>query len=74
VAFVPWVVLGVVYCLGLLWGPRDADPYEMRGRRIAASVYVVAVVLAAWFFFPIWWGQVVPAGELPLRRWLVSWY
>ena len=26
VAFVPWVVLAVTYCLGLLLGPRDASP------------------------------------------------
>ena len=74
VAFLPWVVLGVVYCLGLMLGPPGRDPLDHRPRRIVAVTYVIAVVMAMWFFFPIVAGQVVPAGELPLRRWLASWY
>ena len=40
----------------------------------ASDSPLVAVVMAMWFFFPIVAGQVIPAGELPLRRWLTSWY
>ena len=74
VAFLPWVVLGVVYCLGLLIGPPTVDVERRRARLVAAGAYVLVVVMAGWFFFPITGGEVIPAGQLGLRRWLTSWF
>jgi len=75
VAFLPWVVLGVTYCLGLLIGPAgEALTDYRRRRRLLAGAYVVAAVLAGWFFYPIVAGDPIPSGELGLRRWLVSWF
>jgi dolichyl-phosphate-mannose--protein O-mannosyl transferase len=74
VAFLPWMIFGVTYCLGLVIGPADGDPERRRRRTALAGAYVVAVVLAGWYFYPITAGEVIPAGGLELRRWLTSWF
>lgn len=74
VAFLPWVVLGVTYCLGMLIGAPQSERWARQGPRAVAGCYVVACVLLAWFFYPVLTGQVIPSGNLALRRWLVSWF
>jgi dolichyl-phosphate-mannose-protein mannosyltransferase len=74
VAFVPWVVLGVTYCLGLAIGPADGDPERRDRHVVVAGAYVVLVVLVGWYFYPITAGEVLPGGDLELRRWLTSWF
>jgi dolichyl-phosphate-mannose-protein mannosyltransferase len=74
VAFVPWVVLAVTYCIGLLLGPPDAP---RRRRRIAGAVaggYLTACVLAFWFFYPVLAARTIPQGSIDLRDWFPSWY
>lgn len=79
VAFVPWVVLTLVYVLGLLVGPRvDADgtARDRRARRwtvVAVGVFVALVVAAGAFFYPVWAGWVIPWEQWHLRMWLPTW-
>jgi dolichyl-phosphate-mannose--protein O-mannosyl transferase len=73
VAFVPWMVLAVTYCLGLIIGPRHGPP---RRRRIAAAVagsYVFVAVMMFWFFYPVLAGRLIPHGSWALRMWFPSW-
>lgn len=78
VAFVPWVVLTLVYVLGLLVGPRP-DParrHEVRAHRravIAVGVFVAVVVAVSAFFYPVWAGWVVPWQQWHIRMWLPTW-
>jgi dolichyl-phosphate-mannose--protein O-mannosyl transferase len=74
VAFAPWVVLIVVYCLGLVLGPPGASERRRRRGALAAGSYVLAAVLAFWFFFPIFSGRTVPQSSIDLRDWFPSWY
>ena len=71
IAFAPWVVLALVYVLGLLLQSRD-DAQRRRG--IAATVAVTLVVLAvSAFFYPVWTAWVVPYDFWHLHMWLRSW-
>jgi dolichyl-phosphate-mannose-protein mannosyltransferase len=73
VAFVPWVVLAVTYCLGLLVGPRDRPAAGRRPAVLAAGSYVFVTVLTFWFFYPILAAQVIPHAGWALRMWFPSW-
>jgi dolichyl-phosphate-mannose--protein O-mannosyl transferase len=74
VAFVPWVVLTLVYVLGLIIGP--ARPGDERGRRGAlwgVGIFVVLVVAVGMFFYPVWTAQTIPYTQWHIRMWLPSW-
>jgi dolichyl-phosphate-mannose--protein O-mannosyl transferase len=78
VAFVPWVVLAVTYCLGLLLTPGaprtpGAAGPPGRGRAVLAAAVVLAAVLAFWYFYPVLSAQVVPHETWRGRMWLPSW-
>lgn len=78
VAFVPWVVLTLVYVLGLLVGPASPDDSERdrRGRRravIGVGLFVALVVAAGAFFYPVWAAWVVPWQQWHIRMWLPTW-
>ena len=73
VAFVPWVVLALTYCLGLLLGPRSASRERRRyGGMAAGAIVVTAVVMFAWFH-PIYVAQLIPQPSWADRMWLPSW-
>jgi dolichyl-phosphate-mannose-protein mannosyltransferase len=74
VAFVPWMVLAVTYCLGLVLGPTTASPDRRRAAALAAGGYVLASVLVFWFFYPVLAGRTIPTTDLALRHWLTSWF
>ncbi|MDQ0424507.1 MULTISPECIES: dolichyl-phosphate-mannose--protein mannosyltransferase [Cellulomonas] len=79
VAFVPWVVLTLVYVLGLLVGPRvepDGTARERRARRatvVAVGVFVAVVAGVGLFFYPVWAGWVIPWQQWHVRMWLPTW-
>lgn len=73
VVFVPFVVLALTYCLGLVLGPRDAPaPRRFAGAFAAGTVVVAAVVLLAWFW-PIHVAELIPYSQWRMRMWLASW-
>lgn len=79
VAFVPWVVLTLVYVLGLLVGPavgEDGTARDVRARRwtiAAVGVFVAVVVAAGLFFYPVWAAFVIPWEQWHIRMWLPTW-
>ncbi len=73
VAFVPWVVLGVVYVLGLIAGPRNATPERRRTGLIIVGAYVVLAVAAFVFFYPVYTAELIPYDHWRWRMWLPSW-
>lgn len=69
IAFAPWVVLTLVYALGMLL----RHPARRRtGLTLAAAVVVVVVAVSA-FFYPIWTGWTVPYDFWHVHMWLRSW-
>jgi dolichyl-phosphate-mannose--protein O-mannosyl transferase len=73
VAFVPWVVLGLTYVVGLLLGPvAAARRRRLRGAVLAGGIVVLAVLAFA-FFYPVLSGEVIPRTAWQDRMWLQSW-
>ena len=71
VVYVPFVVMAVALTLGAIArGLRTRPPW------IPAAIiggYLLAVVLAAWWFYPIWTAEVIPYDAWRLRMWLPTW-
>ena len=73
VAFVPFVVLTVVYCLGLVAGPVTA-PVWRRQLGVGLSGGMLAVSIAMFgFFYPIYVAWVVPYDFWRIHMWFPSW-
>jgi dolichyl-phosphate-mannose--protein O-mannosyl transferase len=73
VAFVPWLVLGVTYVLGLVIGRSDATGRRRTIGAAIAGTYVVSCVLLFFFFWPVYTAQVIPYAEWARRMWFPSW-
>ena len=73
VAFVPYVVLALTMVLGMVLGPGAAPAARRRWGAAVAGALVVAAVLGAAFFWPVWTGQVVPTEHWRWRMWFSSW-
>jgi dolichyl-phosphate-mannose--protein O-mannosyl transferase len=74
VAFVPWVVLGVTYCLALILGSRNASAQRRRTGAMTAGTYLFLTVVVFWYFFPILAARTIPQAAIDVRDWLPSWY
>ena len=73
VVYVPFTVLGLTYALGLVLGPPDASPRRRAvGAGCAGGVVVAALLAAAWFW-PVWTGETIPYEAWRDRMWLPSW-
>ena len=71
VVYVPFVVMAVTLTLGAI-----ARGLRNRPRWVPALLiggYVLAVVLAAWWFYPIWSADVITYDAWRARMWLPTW-
>nr|WP_240896007.1 phospholipid carrier-dependent glycosyltransferase [Kineococcus siccus] len=85
VVFVPFLVLALVYVLGLVLGPdpgtavlragvsAEAAVRRRRWGALVAGLVVVACVACFAFFWPIYTAQVIPYSAWQRRMWLPSW-
>ncbi len=73
VVFVPFVVMAVAMTLGSLLGPADAPARSRRDRAVAVTFLVLAMVLAAWWMYPVWSGEVIPYEAWRMRMWFSTW-
>lgn len=73
VVFAPYVVLAVVFLLGLMLGAPEASARRRRHGMLAVGGIVVACVAMFVFFWPIYTAQVMPFNSWDLRMWLPSW-
>lgn len=73
VAFVPFLVLGLTLCLGLVLGGADASPRRRQwGAAVVGAYLLLAVANFAWLL-PVLSAQVVPYAEWARRMWWRSW-
>ncbi len=73
VVFIPFVVMAIALLLRTILGTAKDST---RRRRIGAAItggYLIAVVLAAWWFMPIWTAQELTPEAWKLRIWFPSW-
>jgi dolichyl-phosphate-mannose--protein O-mannosyl transferase len=70
IAFTPFVVLALVYGLGILVGPSKVSPARKRRGVIIAGTVVVLALAAAAYFWPIWTGETITRGYWYSHMWL----
>ena len=73
VAFLPWVVLALTYCLGLVLGPAAASPRRRTWGAGLAGAYVLLVAMNFFWLYPVLTAQVVPYTAWAARMWFGSW-
>lgn len=73
IVFAPWVVLTLVYVIGLVVGPKDLDPRERRWAIIGSGVLVALIVGVSAFFYPLWSAWIVPYDFWHSHMWLQTW-
>ncbi|RJT80941.1 phospholipid carrier-dependent glycosyltransferase [Arthrobacter cheniae] len=73
VAFEPFLVLSLVYCLGLVLGGPGADRARRRRGLVLVGVFLAAAVALSAFFMPIWTAEIITYGQWRMRMWLPSW-
>jgi dolichyl-phosphate-mannose--protein O-mannosyl transferase len=71
--FLPFLVLAITLCLGLIIGPARASlPRRALGAAIAGT-YVLAVLILFWYFYPILAGQIIPYPSWLSHMWYHGW-
>jgi len=73
VAFVPFLVLSITLCLGLVLGPVHASARRRAVGAAVAGAYVLAVLLNFAYLYPVLAGQVIPYSEWLARMWYHGW-
>ncbi len=69
----PFLVMAVAMTLGTIIGPSDASGRRRRDGAIAATVIVLAMVIAGWWFYPVWTAEVIPYDAWRMRMWFSTW-
>ena len=72
-AFVPFLVLSITLCLGLVLGPVHASARRRAVGAAVAGAYVLAVLLNFAYLYPVLAGQVIPYSEWLARMWYHGW-
>jgi dolichyl-phosphate-mannose--protein O-mannosyl transferase len=73
VVYVPFLVMALAMSLGTVLGPADAPAKRRRDGAIAVGVFLLLVVAAAWWMYPVWTGELMPYDQWRLRMWLPTW-
>jgi dolichyl-phosphate-mannose--protein O-mannosyl transferase len=73
IVFEPYLLLGLVFVIGLILGSRTDPPWRrLRGMRIVAVFLGLAVLVSA-FFYPVWIGLQIPTWFSQAHYWLPGW-
>lgn len=73
ISFQPWVVLAVVFMLGLALGPPGADARRRQLGHWVVGAYCLLVLANFAFYWPIYTAQVIPYEHWRWRMWFPSW-
>jgi dolichyl-phosphate-mannose--protein O-mannosyl transferase len=73
VAFEPWVVLAVVFLIGLWLGRWETDPDRWRRRWYVVGGYLLLTLALFAFFHPVYVADVIPYEQWRWRMWFPSW-
>jgi dolichyl-phosphate-mannose-protein mannosyltransferase len=71
--FEPFMIMCIVLCLGLIIGPVAAS---LRRRAIGstlAGIYVLAVLVLFWYFYPILAAKIIPYSSWLSHMWYTGW-
>ena len=73
VAFVPFLVLSITLCLGLILGPAQAGGTRRAVGAAVAGAYVLAVLLNFAYLYPVLSAKVIPYSQWLARMWYHGW-
>ena len=68
----PFLVMAVVFTMGMIIGPRTAPPERRLAGALACAGFVVLTALCFAYFWPLYTGQVMPYDDWNARIWLGS--
>jgi dolichyl-phosphate-mannose-protein mannosyltransferase len=71
--FLPFLILCITLCLGLIIGPARASTRRRAIGAAIAGTYVLAVLILFWYFYPILAGQVIPYTSWASHMWYHGW-
>jgi dolichyl-phosphate-mannose--protein O-mannosyl transferase len=71
--FLPFLILCITLCLGLIIGPARASTQRRAIGAAVAGTYVLAVLILFWYFYPILAGQVIPYSSWASHMWYHGW-
>jgi dolichyl-phosphate-mannose-protein mannosyltransferase len=71
--FEPFLIICIVLCLGLIIGPVTAQLSRRVIGSALAGVYVLAVLILFWYFYPILAGKVIPYSDWLSHMWYSGW-
>ncbi|MEN8581205.1 phospholipid carrier-dependent glycosyltransferase [Burkholderia sp. RS01] len=73
VSFEPYLILALVYCLGLVLGRRTDPLWRRRSGLYGVALFVVGAVLLSAFFYPVWTAEIISYQDWRVRMWMPSW-
>jgi dolichyl-phosphate-mannose--protein O-mannosyl transferase len=73
IAFEPYMLLALVFVIGIVLGSRRDLEARRRPALITVGVYLSLVALLSIFYWPLWTGTMVPYWFLRLHWWFPSW-
>ena len=73
IAFEPYMILGLVFALGIILGRKTDPPWRRdQGIRVVAVFLVLATLLSV-FFWPLWTGMQIDIRWMQAHWWLPTW-
>ena len=73
VAFLPFLVIAITLCLGLIIGPVRAAPGRRAAGAIIAGAFLILVLANFAYLYPILTAKVIPYSFWHQRMWFSSW-
>ncbi|MGN6175311.1 MAG: dolichyl-phosphate-mannose--protein mannosyltransferase [Streptosporangiaceae bacterium] len=73
VTFVPYLVLSITLCLGLIIGPAAASPRRRAIGAAVAGAYLLGVLLNFAYLYPVLAAKVIPYSQWLARMWYHGW-
>jgi len=67
------MILCIVLCLGLILGPATASLLRRAIGSTAVGIYILAVVVLFWYFYPILAGKIIPYSSWLAHMWYHGW-
>src|SRR5712691_3303946 len=73
IAFLPFLVIAITLCLGLIIGPTNATPGRRAVGAVIVGAYLLLVLANFAFMYPVLTAQVLPYEFWRQRMWFSSW-
>ena len=71
--FEPFLIICIVLCLGLILGPASAWWVRRAIGSALVGIYILAVLVLFWYFYPILAGKIIPYSDWLSHMWYSGW-